>query len=396
LPFRVEAVVPAAKGQVAKAPPAAPRRTRSRSQPPTFVELLAPRPVSSQECRVELEGPRGRRSRGNLRGASVAAGEPPGVKKSRGGLTFFPRRCHAPRRGERLSLPQSRDHRRPDRVHPATDGRPSRSDTPATFAAGVRGVGMEAAERGTARHGLSRALAGSRPRRTHHLAGRTSAEFRPGGEVLRPTLERGGGGSRYDAARGPLARASAAGISSGAGHAGKNLARVLVERAKGLAPPIQMPDALSRNAPKPKTLSRTEGMPEKLAIIWANCNARARRRFGQVTPNFPEECRFVLESLRDVCRYDAEAEAQGLSREARLRYHPQPAGDGCSPRLVQGPVPGKESGAQLGAGQGDLVLSQTQASVDPFPPASGRTAGLEYRRACPEESHPSSQKFIIL
>jgi hypothetical protein len=57
---RVEAVVPAAKGRVAKAPPAVPRRTRSRSQPPTFVELLAPRPGSSPECRVELEGPRGR------------------------------------------------------------------------------------------------------------------------------------------------------------------------------------------------------------------------------------------------------------------------------------------------------------------------------------------------
>jgi transposase len=41
----------------------------------------------------------------------------------------------------------------------------------------------------------------------------------------------------------------------------------------------------------------------------------------QVTENFPEECRFVLESLRDVYRYDAEAEKMGLSPEARLRYH---------------------------------------------------------------------------
>ena len=52
---RVEAVVPAAKARAAVS-----RRTRSRPRPPTFVELLAPRPVSSQECRVELEGPRGR------------------------------------------------------------------------------------------------------------------------------------------------------------------------------------------------------------------------------------------------------------------------------------------------------------------------------------------------
>ena len=36
------------------------RRTRSKPRLPAFVELLAPRPGSSPECRVELEGPRGR------------------------------------------------------------------------------------------------------------------------------------------------------------------------------------------------------------------------------------------------------------------------------------------------------------------------------------------------
>ena len=43
----------------------APRSKRSppasrRVAPPAFVELIAPRPGSSPECRVELEGPRGR------------------------------------------------------------------------------------------------------------------------------------------------------------------------------------------------------------------------------------------------------------------------------------------------------------------------------------------------
>jgi hypothetical protein len=108
---------------------------------------------------------------------------------------------------------------------------------------------------------------------------------------------------------------------TGRNHAGENLARVFVERAKGLAPPIQMSDALSRNLPKPKALSQAEPMPEKLALLWANCNAHARCRFVQVTPNFPEECRFVLESLRDVYRYDAEAEERGLTPEERLRFH---------------------------------------------------------------------------
>jgi len=99
---------------------------------------------------------------------------------------------------------------------------------------------------------------------------------------------------------------------TGRNHAGENLARVFVQRAKGLTPPIQMSDALSRNVPK---------LQEKLEILRGNCNAHARRRFVQVTPNFPQECRFVLESLRDVYRYDAEAEERGLTPEERLRFH---------------------------------------------------------------------------
>src|SRR5271169_2305029 len=99
---------------------------------------------------------------------------------------------------------------------------------------------------------------------------------------------------------------------TGRKHAGENLARVLVERAQGLAPPIQMCDALSRNRPK---------LPEKLEILLGNCNAHARRRFVQVTPNFPQECQLVLESFREVYRYDAEAEEQGLTPEQRLRFH---------------------------------------------------------------------------
>src|SRR5438552_3181407 len=99
---------------------------------------------------------------------------------------------------------------------------------------------------------------------------------------------------------------------TGRKHAGENFARVLAERAQGLAPPIQMCDALSRNLPK---------LPEKLEILLGNCHAHARRRFVQVTPNFPQECQFVLESLREVYRYDGEAEALDLSPEARLRFH---------------------------------------------------------------------------
>jgi hypothetical protein len=40
-----------------------------------------------------------------------------------------------------------------------------------------------------------------------------------------------------------------------------------------------------------------------------------------VVPNFPEQCRYVLESLGKVYGYNAEAEERGLSPEERLRFH---------------------------------------------------------------------------
>jgi transposase len=101
---------------------------------------------------------------------------------------------------------------------------------------------------------------------------------------------------------------------AGRRHAGENFARVLAHRAEGLSPPIQMCDALSRNLPK---------LPKKLEIMVGNCNAHARRHFVEVTPSFPEECRFVLESFGVVYGYDAQAEEQGLQPEERLRFHQQ-------------------------------------------------------------------------
>ena len=101
---------------------------------------------------------------------------------------------------------------------------------------------------------------------------------------------------------------------TGRKHAGENFARVLAHRAQGLPPPIQMCDALSRNLPK---------LPQKLEIIVGHCNAHARRHFVEVTPNFPEPCRFVLESLGEVYGYEAQAEQLGLSPDQRLRFHQQ-------------------------------------------------------------------------
>jgi transposase len=99
---------------------------------------------------------------------------------------------------------------------------------------------------------------------------------------------------------------------TGRQHAGENLADVLQRRAAELAPPLQMCDALSRNLPK---------LPEKLKVIVGHCLAHARRRFVEVTPNFPEPCRHVLEQLGKIYGNDAVAREQTMTPEERLRFH---------------------------------------------------------------------------
>ena len=100
---------------------------------------------------------------------------------------------------------------------------------------------------------------------------------------------------------------------TGPKHAGENIAEVLKQRARELPAPIQMSDALSRNTPK------VEGVEP----LQANCLAHGRRQFVEVVENFPEECRYVLETLRSVYHNDALVREQELSPEDRLRFHQQ-------------------------------------------------------------------------
>ena len=86
---------------------------------------------------------------------------------------------------------------------------------------------------------------------------------------------------------------------------------VLKGRAQDLGPPIQMCDALSRNAPGP------------LPVILANCLAHGRRHFVDVVNSFPGQCRWVLETLEEVFHYDALARRQQLEPDDRLRFHQQ-------------------------------------------------------------------------
>ena len=101
---------------------------------------------------------------------------------------------------------------------------------------------------------------------------------------------------------------------SGHQHAGENLEDVLAKRAAELAAPIQMCDGLSRN------------LPGELKTIVANCLAHGRRKFVDVVDSFPEECRYVLESLKKVYHNDKLARVEDLTPAARLELHQTQSG----------------------------------------------------------------------
>lgn len=96
---------------------------------------------------------------------------------------------------------------------------------------------------------------------------------------------------------------------TGRKHAGENLQSILEERQEGLPTPIQMCDGLASNQLK-------TGQTHQ-----ANCNAHSRRKYAEVVDAFPAECRFVLETLKEVYKNDAKTKELALSPEARLQFH---------------------------------------------------------------------------
>jgi hypothetical protein len=96
---------------------------------------------------------------------------------------------------------------------------------------------------------------------------------------------------------------------TGQKHAGENLNQLLQRRATGLDQPMQMCDALSRNEPK------------EFHTLLCHCLLHGRRQFVDVVESFPEECRKVIETLRDVYRFDALTKEQKLSDLDRLAFH---------------------------------------------------------------------------
>lgn len=101
---------------------------------------------------------------------------------------------------------------------------------------------------------------------------------------------------------------------TGVQHAGENLSDVLARREAERSIPIQMCDALSWN---------TAG---DFKTLLANCTAHSRRKYVEVADDFPEECRYVLETLSQVYKNDAAARQQKMSPEERLRLHQAQSG----------------------------------------------------------------------
>lgn len=101
---------------------------------------------------------------------------------------------------------------------------------------------------------------------------------------------------------------------TGQNHAGENLDDLLRRRPAGLAPPIQMCDALSRNPAR------------EFQTILSHCLVHARRGFVEVGESFPQECRHVLESLAEVYGHEAHCKEKGLTPEERLLFHQQQSG----------------------------------------------------------------------
>ena len=96
---------------------------------------------------------------------------------------------------------------------------------------------------------------------------------------------------------------------TGRKHAGENMAALLEKRESDRSPPIQMCDALSRNA------------PGEFKTLLANCLAHGRRRFVDVLQSFPEQCRYVIETLAAVYKNDQIARQRNMSADERLRFH---------------------------------------------------------------------------
>jgi transposase len=107
-------------------------------------------------------------------------------------------------------------------------------------------------------------------------------------------------------------------------------------------------DALSWN---------TSHLPEGVQRPLAHCMSHGRRQFVEVAENFPEECRYVRETLGGIWRHDALAREQKLSPQDRLRFHQEHSSPLMKPCMtLDGSATGRtEDGAELWTREGHPV-----------------------------------------
>jgi hypothetical protein len=110
-------------------------------------------------------------------------------------------------------------------------------------------------------------------------------------------------------ARGLSGRGPAVALyASGRAHAGENVDRLLMQRAREEPHLIHMADAAARDARFERRIA-------------ARCWSHARRYFVEAEEAFPAECRHVLDAIGSIYRNDAKA--RGLDPIPRLRHHQQ-------------------------------------------------------------------------
>ncbi len=101
---------------------------------------------------------------------------------------------------------------------------------------------------------------------------------------------------------------------TGRNHAGENLDDLQRYRDPEKGIPIQMCDALSRNT------------NEVFTRYVAHCLSHGRRRFVDIIPVFPDECKTVIDSLAEIYENDAFTKKENMSDEERLLYHQEHSG----------------------------------------------------------------------
>ena len=173
---------------------------------------------------------------------------------------------------------------------------------------------------------------------------------------------------------------------TGMQHAGENLADLLKRRMADLPKPIQMCDAAAANTSK----------RVRLDTIVAHCLAHARRKFVEVVDRFPEECRHLLEVLKQV--YQNDAATQDLPPPERLAYHQEHSGPLMRDLEIwlQGQIRDRLVGTQLRAGQGHRLHAQALAKVDAVPARTGRAARQQRDRTRAQTGHHASEKQPVL